>query len=296
MSTYNEKNTEKNNYDYSSISDAELMLKLECFADQTDDFAQKHLLSELMARYSKMSKQVEDQNLQFKKYSDNIEELVQEKVKEISASQIATIHALLKAAESRDDDTGTHIERTSLYCRLIAEKLYEAGKYPEEIDGNYAENISKASSLHDVGKIRIGDSILLKPGRLMIEEFEIMKTHVDIGYETLESAQATYPENVFLKIGLEIAKNHHEKWDGSGYMQGLTGEEIPLAARIMALSDVYDALRSKRVYKEPFSHEKTYTIMVEEIDRHFDPVLMDLFKEHHLQFAEIFENLSCKKQ
>ena len=277
-----------------SYSDDELKLMLEHFADQTDVDIQNSLISELMARYAEMSKQVEDQNKQLKIYSDHLEDLVRDKVEEISASQIATIHALVKAAESRDDDTGTHIERTALYCKLIAEKLFEVGKYPGTIDETYAENISKASPLHDIGKIGIEDAILLKPGRLTPEEFEIMKTHVDIGHGTLASAQAAYPGNIFLKIGLEIAKYHHEKWDGSGYMHGLNGEDIPLSARIMALSDVYDALRSRRVYKEPFTHEKAHGIIMEGRGNHFDPVMADMFAEHHLLFGEIFDDLSGK--
>jgi len=271
----------------------ELKLKLDYFADQTDNEIQNRLISELMARYADVSKQLEDKNRLLNEYNEHLEELVQEKIKEISASQIATIHALVKAAESRDDDTGTHIERTSLFCKLIADKLHEAGQFPEIIDESYAENISKASPLHDIGKVGIKDAILLKPDRLTPDEFEIMKTHVNIGHDTLASAQKTYPGNVFLKIGIEIAKYHHEKWDGSGYMNGLAGEDIPLAARIMALADVYDALRSRRVYKEPFPHEKARTIIIEGRGSHFDPVLIDIFTGNHLQFEEIFDRLSA---
>ena len=275
-----------------STFDDRLKLMLDYFADQTDNEIQNHLVSELMARYADVSKQLTDKNEQLKMYSEHLEDLVEEKVKEISASQIATIHALVKAAESRDDDTGKHIERTSLFCRLIAEKLYEAGLYPDLINQEYAEQIARASPLHDIGKIGIEDAILLKPGRLTPEEFEIMKTHVNIGYETLASAQAAYPGNVFLRIGVEIAQYHHEKWDGSGYVRGLTGEDIPLPARIMALSDVYDALRSRRVYKEPYPHEKARAIILEGRGSHFDPTLADLFGEHHSSFQEIYDSLS----
>ena len=275
-----------------SASDDELRLKLDYFADQTDNEIQNQLVVELMTRYADVSKQLDDKNEQLRKYSVHLEELVQEKVKEISASQIATIHALVKAAESRDDDTGAHIERTSSFCKLIAEKLYEAGKYTEVIDGAYIENISKASPLHDIGKVGVKDAILLKPARLTNEEFAIMKTHVNIGYETLASSQEMYPGNVFLKIGTDIAKYHHEKWDGGGYMLGLAGEAIPLSARIMALSDVYDALRSKRVYKDGFSHEKACAIITEGHGSHFDPSIVDIFTEHHTLFEEIYDRLS----
>jgi putative two-component system response regulator len=241
-----------------------------------------------------VSKQLEESNKKLKKYNEHLEELVQDKVKEISASQIATIHALVKAAEARDDDTGAHIERTSDYCRLLAEKLLEAGLYKNIVDGDYAETISKASPLHDIGKIGIPDAILLKPGRLTTDEFIIMKTHVVIGYENLASVENAYPENAFIKMGTEIARYHHEKWDGSGYMAGLKGEEIPLSARIMALSDVYDALRSKRVYKESFSHERSIGIITEGRGNHFDPNLTDIFLKYDLLFRNIFDSLSEK--
>jgi len=273
-------------------NDNEFILGFDHFADQVDSEIQNELVSELMARYAELSKQLDEKNVQLKRYSENLEELVEEKVKEISASQMATIHALVKAAESRDDDTGTHIERTSLFCKIIADDLRETGKYTDLVDKAYADNVSKASPLHDIGKVGIKDEILLKPGRLTPEEFEIMKTHVDIGYETLQKAFSTYPGNIYLQYGTEIAKYHHEKWDGSGYMQKLAGEDIPLSARIMALSDVYDALRSRRVYKEPFSHEKTYGIIIEGKGTHFDPAIVDVFITNHNKFKEVYDSLS----
>jgi len=265
---------------------------LDHYADQVDGEIQNTLVSELMVRYADVSKQLEEKNQALKKYSYHLEELVQEKVREISASQMATIHALVKSAESRDDDTGAHIERTSAFCRIIAEKLKKAKIYQNEMDEAYVEDVTKASPLHDIGKVGIKDAILLKPARLTNEEFEVMKTHVMIGYETLASIERMYPENIFIKTGIEIARYHHEKWDGSGYMSGLKGEEIPLSARIMALSDVYDALRSKRVYKDAFSHERACEIITQGRGSHFDPVLVDVFLEHHLLFKEIFDNLS----
>jgi putative two-component system response regulator len=276
-----------------SSSDNDLRLMLDYFADQTDIKIQNRLISELMARYADVSKQLDAKNEQLRMYSEHLEELVEDKVKEISASQIATIHALVKAAESRDDDTGKHIERTSLFCGLIAGKLYENGLHTDVIGEEYADHISKASPLHDIGKIGIADAILLKPDRLTADEFEIMKTHVLIGYETLASTVEAYPGNEFIKIGIEIARFHHEKWDGGGYMEGLAGESIPISARIMALSDVYDALRSRRVYKEPFTHDKAYSIIIEGRGSHFDPALIDLFIEHHALFAEIYDRLSA---
>jgi len=265
---------------------------LEYFADQVDNNIQNYLVTELMTRYADMSKQLEEKNRQLYEYNNHLEKLVQEKVKELSASQVATIHALVKSAETRDDDTGAHIERTAGYCRLIAEKLREAGRYKDLIDDEYIETIEMAAPLHDIGKVGIPDSILLKPGRLTDEEFVTMKSHVTKGYETLASVDSVYHENVFLRLGMEISRYHHEKWDGSGYMSELSQDEIPLSARIMALSDVYDALRTKRVYKDAFSQEKTVSIIKSGRGKHFDPELVDLFIEHNLLFNDIYDELS----
>jgi len=262
------------------------------FADRVDIDIQNQLISELMSRYVDVSKQLEEKNQMLYVYNTQLEDLVQEKIKEISASQIATIHALVKSAETRDDDTGAHIERTSAYCKVIAEKLSEAGMYTDIITGTYADNIERASPLHDIGKVGIRDNILLKPGRLTDEEFDIMKTHVTLGYETLASVESMYHENEFIKMGLEISRYHHEKWDGSGYIEGLSGEDIPLSARIMAVSDVYDALRSKRVYKDPFTHEKSMNIMIDGRGKHFDPKIIKIFMENHQLFCKIFDSLT----
>jgi putative two-component system response regulator len=226
---------------------------------------------------------------QLKKYNDHLEELVEEKVKVISATQLSTIYALVKLAESRDDDTGDHIGRTAAYCKLLAEKLLERGEYPHVVNAEFVETVTKASPLHDIGKVGIPDAILLKPGKLTPEEFEIMKTHVIIGHKTLASVLEQCTLNAFIQTGMDITLCHHEKWDGSGYPNGLKGEEIPLSARIMALADVYDALRSKRVYKEGFSHEKSVEIIRQDSGKHFDPLLVELFLQHHREFCRIFE-------
>ncbi len=223
-------------------------------------------------------------------YNDHLEELVRQKVAEISASQMATLYALVKLAESRDDETGEHIGRTSEYCRLAATKLWQREAHPEKINASFIENITKASPLHDIGKVGIPDRILLKPGKLTPEEFEIMKTHTLIGYETLAGVEKEYKMNAFIRTGMEIALCHHEKWDGSGYPNGLKGKEIPIAARIMALADVYDALRSRRVYKEGFSHEKSAAIIEQGSGSHFDPLLVEIFLENQQEFRRIFDN------
>lgn len=225
-----------------------------------------------------------------KRYNTKLEEMVREKVREISESQMATIYALVKLAESRDDDTGEHIVRTSEYCRLLATALRASGHYSDEIDDAFVENITKASPLHDIGKVGIPDVVLLKPGRLTPEEFDTMKTHVTLGYNTLAMVHNQYPENAFVRVGMDIARYHHEKWDGSGYNGKLHGTAIPLAARIMAVADVYDALRSKRVYKDAFSHEKSMGIILQGSGNHFDPLLVEVFMLNNNAMKSIFES------
>ena len=217
----------------------------------------------------------------------HLEDLVKEKVREISDSQVAAIIALAKLAESRDDDTGHHIEHTRIFCKIMAEKLLGYSRDTDSIDPTFIEDIYHAASLHDIGKVGISDNILLKPGKLTPEEFEIIKTHTVIGANTLQTARSRYPRNVFINMGMAIARSHHEKWDGSGYPDGLAGEEIPLTARIMAVADVYDALRSKRPYKAAFTHEKSCAIIREGSGRQFDPALIEAFMTVEAEFAKI---------
>jgi len=224
-------------------------------------------------------------------HNNNLKEMVEEKVKEISESQIATIFAMAKLAESRDNDTGDHLKRIQIFCGLIAKKLSQHPKYKGKINAEFIDILQKASPLHDIGKVGIRDVILLKPGKLTTEEFEEMKEHTTIGANTLEEVYQKYPGNYFVKIGIEIAESHHEKWDGSGYPKGLCGDEIPLSARIMALVDVYDALRSKRVYKEAYSKEKTREIIIQGSGKHFDPLIVEVFLEFEEEFDKAYTSL-----
>ncbi len=217
----------------------------------------------------------------------HLEERVQAQVQELSDSQRATIIALAKLAECRDDDTGAHIERTQTFCRVLAEALRIDSCYADSIDQSFVTNLYYAASLHDIGKVGIPDHILLKPGRHTPEEFAIMKTHVIIGAKTLQSACGDYPHNAFLNMGMVIARSHHEKWDGSGYPDGLAGAAIPLPARIMAVADVYDALRSQRPYKAAFSHAASYAMILNGAGQHFDPAVVEAFRTVEAQFAEI---------
>ncbi|PIE65566.1 MAG: two-component system response regulator [Desulfobacterales bacterium] len=225
-------------------------------------------------------------------FNTQLNQKVREQIEEINQAQIATIFALAKLSHTRDDDTGFHLERVQHFCKLLATEIQNQGLYPNEVDDTFINSIFHASPLHDLGKVGIEDTILLKPGKLTAEEFEIMKTHTLIGAATLESVQSRYPNSAFIKMGIEIARHHHEKWDGTGYPDKLAGGDIPLSARIMSIADVYDALRSKRPYKAPYSHEKSKKIIIENSGTLFDPQLIDVFKSINAQFAETFLSLA----
>lgn len=200
------------------------------------------------------------------------------------------IFALAKLAESRDEDTGDHLERVRHYSRTLAETLFKSPNAPPELDRQMIENIFLTSPLHDIGKVGIPDYVLLKPGRLDDNEFEIMKGHTVIGYTTLTEAMQKAHGAAYLNIAAEIARHHHEKYDGSGYPDGLQGEQIHLASRIFALADVYDALVSKRPYKLPLSHERAKSIIVEGSGTHFDPTIVETFLKCEERFSAIFQS------
>lgn len=214
-----------------------------------------------------------------------------ERVLSLETREVA-IFALAKLAESRDPETGAHLERVQCYSRILAQQLCTHPKFSAELDAEYIRLIYLTSPLHDIGKVGIPDSVLLKPGRLSDEEFDIMKTHTVIGATTLEAALAKFPEAKFLRMARDIAATHHERFNGSGYPKGLIGEEIPLCGRIVALADVYDALTSKRVYKEAFLHGLARNIILEESGRHFDPLVVDAFMQCEHQFIAVRERFS----
>lgn len=197
------------------------------------------------------------------------------------------IFALAKLAESRDEDTGNHLERVRYFSKTLAETILDTPDPPPELDRTLIDNIFLTSPLHDIGKVGIPDYVLLKPGRLDDEEFKIMKTHCEIGYNTLNEALQKAPRTNYLRIAAEIARHHHEKYDGSGYPDGLKGDEIYLASRIFALADVYDALVSKRPYKEPFDHKRARSIIIDGKGKHFDPLVVDAFLKCEQSFIEI---------
>lgn len=226
-------------------------------------------------------------HLKLHRYQAHLKDLVEEQIQEICASQISTIFALSKLAESRDMETGKHLERVQVYCRLLAERLGREEPYHSIIDAAFINNIYNSSPLHDIGKVGTPDQILLKPGRLTSEEFEIMKQHTVAGAVTMEAVRDVYPNNSFINMGISIARSHHESWDGKGYPDGLSGEDIPLAARIMAVADVYDALRSKRCYKEPMKREEASAIIENRNGVQFDPLAVRAFLELEDEFEQV---------
>ncbi|HEX8325783.1 MAG TPA: HD domain-containing phosphohydrolase [Tepidisphaeraceae bacterium] len=197
-----------------------------------------------------------------------------------------TIFALAKLAESRDSDTGKHIERVQAYCQVLAERMLHSGGWPE-INASFVKLLFQTSPLHDIGKVSIPDAVLLKPGKLSVSEFELMKTHTTCGADTLAAAAQQRPKAAYLEMARQIALSHHERWDGTGYPQSLAADEIPLAARVVAVADVYDALTSRRQYKEAFPHDQARAIILDGAGTHFDPQIVDVFREVELQFAAI---------
>jgi putative two-component system response regulator len=210
-----------------------------------------------------------------------LESEVLKRTAEVMAIQDVTIHAMASLAETRDNETGNHIRRTQHYMKLLANKLRRHPRFAHFLDSDHTiELLFKSAPLHDIGKVGIPDRILLKPGRFEPEEFEIMKTHTTLGRDAiLHAEQQLGIEMPFLTLAKEIAYSHQEKWDGSGYPQGLSGDDIPISARLMAVADVYDALISRRVYKEGMPHEKAIAIMKDGRGSHFDPDVLDAFLE-----------------
>jgi putative two-component system response regulator len=202
------------------------------------------------------------------------------------------IFAMAKLAESRDPETGSHLERVMNFSRILAKQLPAIGRLTDQIDGDFIRSIYATSPLHDIGKVGIPDCVLLKPTRLTDREFDIMKTHTTIGARTLDAAVQRFPGTRFLEMARSIAASHHEQWDGSGYPEGLRGTDIPLCARIVAVADVYDAMTSKRVYKEAFSHDIARSLIVKESGAQLDPDVVDAFLAAEQQFLSICDRFT----
>lgn len=200
--------------------------------------------------------------------------------------------ALAKLAEHRDDDTGKHLDRVTIFSMKLAEALRRTPQYCAEIDDDFLWNLQRAAPLHDIGKVAIPDAILLKPGRLTDTEMNVMRTHTSVGAETIRSLLDRTPDSRFLKMAEEISVAHHEWFDGTGYPNGSSGDDIPLSARIVALADVYDALRTERVYKRGMSHRKAVEIIMEESGTHFDPDIVEAFLKLEATFERLARELS----
>jgi putative two-component system response regulator len=236
-------------------------------------------------------------NLQLKASADFLkdknfflEQEVARRTEQVRDIQDVTILTMASLAETRDNETGNHIIRTQHYVKILAEQLRQHPRFVHYLDDTTIDLLFKSAPLHDIGKVGIPDSILLKPGKLTAEEFEIMKTHTTLGKDAIESAESRLGKTVpFLVCAKEIAYSHQEKWDGSGYPEGLAGDAIPISARLMALADVYDALISRRVYKPPFTHEAAMQIIEEGRGRHFDPDIVDAFVQVQMQCKAIAE-------
>ncbi len=202
--------------------------------------------------------------------------------------QDVTVHALARLAETRDPETGNHLLRTQAYVRVLALHRQRDPRFAGQIDDRQVDLLAKSAPLHDIGKVGIPDSVLLKPGKLNAEEWAVMKTHAQIGADAISRADSDVAQPVaFLQVAKQMARSHHERWNGSGYPDGLAGEAIPLAARLMALADVYDALISRRVYKPALSADTARAMILAERGQHFDPAAVDAFIDCEAEFTAI---------
>lgn len=253
--------------------------RLEGLSAGVEEFINKPVdQAELWVRVRNLLRLKEYQDL-LTEHNHTLSKQVAERTRQLSEAYRDTIYTMVKAAEYKDEDTGAHVQRISFYCLEVAEYL--------GMDPQFCDRIFYASPMHDVGKIGIPDAILLKPSCFDAVEWDVMKTHCTVGAQILQKGTSPYVE-----MGAEIALSHHERWDGSGYPHGQCGENIPLSARIVSICDQYDALRSKRPYKVPLSHEKAVQIITHGDGRtlpgHFDPQVLDTFRKNSDQFADIY--------
>ncbi len=237
----------------------------------------------LSVQRTELTKEIEN-------HSRNLEKLVSERTEEVLKTQRTTIFALSSLADARDSETGDHLERIRNYAVLLM-RLYKYEEDHMEISNRLLRDLYDSSVLHDIGKVGIPDKILLKKGSLTPEEFDVMKRHTIIGYEALKNASGDMGTDFFLNMAMDIILYHHERWDGKGYPKGLIGEDIPLSARVITIVDVYDALTSRRPYKEAMSHDQAVLVMMQENGK-FDPVLIKLFYKNADKFNEVREKYS----
>ncbi len=248
----------------------------------------------VMAIVQKCHDELETAHQDLKDYAEFLTDRLQQRTLELLGTRDVTVFALAQLAESRDPETGEHLQRMQAYAQRLAEYLNLNGPYRNQISKPFLEDFYRSTPLHDIGKVGIPDSILLKPDRLTPEEFEVMKRHTLIGAEALERAVQHGSSGGFLNMAADIARHHHERWDGNGYPFGLKGEAIPLTARITSVADVFDALTSARVYKDAMPTEKAKSIIVDGRGTQFDPVVLDAFVACYDDFLEIKDNINSR--
>jgi putative two-component system response regulator len=230
---------------------------------------------------------VESQRKQLVNFNNNLQLMVEERTKKVIELKNAFLRTIAELVECRDGFTGEHIGRTELYMSILMDALLENNLYKEEVSTWDKLLILQSAQLHDVGKISIKDGVLQKPGKLTDEEFQEIKRHVEYGEVVIEKIKKITTEREFLNQAKILISTHHEKWDGSGYPNGLKGNEIPLQGRMMAIADVYDALTSDRPYKKAFPHEEAVDIILNDKNKHFDPDLVDVFLSVSDKFKEV---------
>ncbi len=229
--------------------------------------------------------------LELQGYRKSLEQMVEQQLQRITQLQQGIIITMANLIESRDGTTGEHVKRTSAYVNLLVNKMQEKGIYKETLTSTYIDYLKKASPLHDIGKLTVPDRILQKPGALTQEEYDLIKLHAQAGGQLIQENMNRIVDKEFVEIAQDLAAFHHEKWNGLGYPNGLKGEEIPLAARILAIADVFDALVSERQYKKGMTLDQAFGIMEKERGNSFEPVLLDVFLESKEELAELMEEL-----
>lgn len=255
------------------------------------DYVRKPLNIESLRKRIEVHANIRNEQRKIENINRTLEGIVKERTEELILTRDTTIHALIGLLEVRNIESSNHTKRTQYMIRRLCEYLSKKCTYREILTRDYIEELFNTAPLHDIGKVGIPDSILLKPGRLNSEEFEIMKKHTSYGVEALSYGLTEKKMPSFIKTAIEVAGTHHERYDGTGYPNGLQADNIPIAGRLMAIVDVYDALTSERVYKPAFSHEYAMDIITMESGKQFDPELVKALKEIEHQFSEIAKNL-----
>jgi putative two-component system response regulator len=260
------------------------------------DYVAKPFSAPLLLQRIRNQLLLDSQRKELRRYNEDLEGIVREKTAQVMGLQNTVISTLADMLEYRDDETGGHVFRTQRYLKIMVSKLLETGLYSEEMAGLDLEWLVQSALLHDIGKIGISDSILRKPGPLDRDEFEEMKRHSRLGAEAIGRIADNNIDHAFLRHAKTIALTHHEKWDGSGYPDVLSGFEIPLEGRLMAVADVYDALISDRPYKKAFAPGEARRIISEGRGKHFDPVLVDVFESVADELEEVVREFGAERR